>query len=261
MKTDIYYFSGTGNTLYAAHHLANRLGAKLKPVAALVNESGIETDADAIGIVFPVYYGDLPVVVKKFLGHLEKIKGKYIFAVATYGGGAGSSFKTMSQILEARGGILSASYGVHMPQNAFRKPWENNDATLDHALRKMERIADDAKDRKTGKHYPGVLMKPILCLMHEAFKPLYKKGMLKYSNASPETDFDMLVHLADKSFTVSDACNGCRICANVCPVRNINIANGRPIWLNRCENCLACYDWCPSTGEKALEKRPFSKPF
>jgi ferredoxin len=248
LKTDIHYFSGTGNTLYAASHLAHRLGAMLKPIASLANEYAIETDADAIGIVFPVYYGDLPVIVKKFLGLLENVKGKYIFAIATYGGAAGTSFKTISRILESKGGILSASYGIHMPQNAFHKSWENNNVTLNKAIRKIERIADEVTDKKTGKHYPGVFMKPILYLMHETFKPLYKKGMLKYSNAAPETGFDTLVHLADKSFTVSDACNECGLCAKVCPVDNIDIAKGRPIWLNRCENCLACYDWCPKSA-------------
>jgi len=245
MKSEIYYFSGTGNTLFTAENLANRLDAKLIPIASLVNEPGIETDDDIIGIVFPVYYGDLPVIVKRFLHLLKNIEGKYIFAVATFGGAAGASFKTIKSILEPKSAFLSASYGIHMPQNAFLKRWENNDATLNKAISKTEKIALNTKCKKTGIHYPGLLMKPVLMLLHEAFKPMYKKGMLKYSNASPETDFDTLIHLSDKSFTVSDSCNGCGICVKVCPVGNIDTGTGRPVWLNRCENCLACYNWCP----------------
>jgi ferredoxin len=248
MKSDIYYFSGTGNTLFAARNLANRIGAELKPIASLVNEPGIKADSDIIGIVFPVYYGDLPVIMKRFLHLLENIEGKYIFAVATFGGAAGSSFKTMNSILKPKGASLSASYGIHMPQNAFLKSWENNDATLDKSMNKIEKIAINVKDAKTGIHYPGFFIKPILTLLHEVFKPLYKKGMLKYSNAPRETSFDTLIHLSDKSFTVSESCNGCGICVKACPVGNIDLGTGRPVWLNRCENCLSCYNWCPKSA-------------
>ena len=248
MKADIYYFSGTGNTLYAAGHLAKILNAKLKPIASLVNESRIEIDADIIGIVFPVYYGDLPVIVKRFISLLENIRGKYIFAVATFGGSAGASFKTMNRILEPKGVFLCASYGIHMPQNAFRKPWENNEVTLNKNLNKLEKIANNTKARKKGIHYPIFFMKPVIIILHEMFKPLYKKGMLKYSNSLPETDFDTLIHMSDKSFTVSEMCNSCGICVKVCPVGNIDISTGKPVWLNRCENCLACYNWCPKSA-------------
>lgn len=54
-----------------------------------------------------------------------------------------------------------------------------------------------------------------------------------------------LIPVSDRAFTVSAAYNGCGICARVCPVDNIEMADGRPVWQNRCENCLACVNWCP----------------
>ena len=56
---------------------------------------------------------------------------------------------------------------------------------------------------------------------------------------------DALIHLADKAFCADDSCSGCGICEQVCPVQNIKMIGGRPEWQNRCENCLACYNWCP----------------
>ena len=57
---------------------------------------------------------------------------------------------------------------------------------------------------------------------------------------------------ADRSFRSDEKCNGCGICARVCPVGNIKMSDKKPVWQHHCENCIACYVWCPKeaiTGE------------
>ena len=44
----------------------------------------------------------------------------------------------------------------------------------------------------------------------------------------------------------------------VCPVKNIKFFKKRPQWQHKCENCLACYNFCP---EKAIETGLVSKHF
>ena len=53
------------------------------------------------------------------------------------------------------------------------------------------------------------------------------------------------VRKMDRKFWVDEKCDGCEICARVCPAANIKIIDGRPSWLHRCEQCLACLQWCP----------------
>jgi menaquinone-dependent protoporphyrinogen IX oxidase len=65
MRIEIYFFSGTGNSLQIAKDIANRIDASLVPIASLIDQESIQTDATAIGIVFPVYYGDLPNIINK----------------------------------------------------------------------------------------------------------------------------------------------------------------------------------------------------
>ena len=43
-----------------------------------------------------------------------------------------------------------------------------------------------------------------------------------------------------------DGCTGCGICVKVCPVNNIKIVDKKPVWQHSCENCRACYVWCPA---------------
>jgi flavodoxin len=123
-KAAVYYFSGTGNSLVLAKLVAQRLDGDLIPIVSVIDREKIEPAADVVGIVFPVYYADLPNIVRRFAEKLETTEGKYIFAISNYGGGAGDSLKTLDRILRSRGKALSAGFGVHMPQNAFHKPWE-----------------------------------------------------------------------------------------------------------------------------------------
>lgn len=47
-------------------------------------------------------------------------------------------------------------------------------------------------------------------------------------------------------FVVSDACTGCGICMRTCPMYNISMKDGKPLWGNNCAMCLACYHRCPA---------------
>ena len=61
MSREIYYFSGTGNSLHVAKELQKRMPeTKLIPIISLLNEDVIETKGETIGFVFPIYLSSLP---------------------------------------------------------------------------------------------------------------------------------------------------------------------------------------------------------
>ena len=47
-----------------------------------------------------------------------------------------------------------------------------------------------------------------------------------------------------------ERCIGCGTCARACPLDNIRMVDGRPVWGGSCTHCMACIDVCPS---KAIE--------
>lgn len=248
MNMEIYYFSGTGNSLAVARDIAEKTGAILIPIASLKDKKSITTDADAIGIIFPVYYGELPIIVKEFAEKLVTIKHKYIFSVCTYGGAAMASLRILRSILRSNGGKLSAAYGVHMPQNSFFKPKENHREIYSAWKKMLDQIVKNITQNKTkGLFYSNYLLEllfiPIQPLL---IRPLCRKSFVRRTNMPANTRIEELVRMMDIGFGTNESCNGCSICSKVCPVNNIIINNNKPVWMHHCETCLACYNWCPS---------------
>ncbi len=61
------------------------------------------------------------------------------------------------------------------------------------------------------------------------------------------------------AFTASDACIGCGQCAKRCPMNNVTLKDGKPVWGKNCTHCMACICYCPkarsSTAKRALASR------
>ena len=54
----------------------------------------------------------------------------------------------------------------------------------------------------------------------------------------------MFVHA--KKFQATSACTSCGKCAVICPLNNIRLTNGTPVWGKNCTHCMACINRCPS---------------
>ncbi len=183
MSTEIYYFSGTGNSLAVARDLAEKMNGKLISIPSVIDQESITTGADVIGIVFPVYYvglNHIPLIVKRFVMKLENISTKYIFAVCTYGGGFGPTLKILDETVRSRGGRLAAGFGVHMPQNASDKPLENKEKLFD-AWKKKKLIAihEYVNAKKTGRFeadgfFSQVVIAILISMMRSTF---FKAGL------------------------------------------------------------------------------------
>lgn len=268
MKTEIYYFSSTGNSLVIARDIAKRLGGTLRPIPPTKDSKTIETEADAVGIVFPVYHATfnekgLPYLVEDFVQKLQEIAGKYIFGVCTHSGMPGFTIENLDRLISERGGKLSAGLAIELG-NPFStaekishmlfdrplsinnaKEWRKRKALLDRSKTLTDRLckAVAAKQtygiRKTGKLCRYVKSK--FMAMQRSFATERYKKLSKLQGGT----FRELTRNADRSFTVSVQCNGCAICQKVCPSNNIEIVDNKPKWLNNCENCYACFQWCP----------------
>lgn len=246
MTATIYYFTGTGNSYTVAKGIADGLGARLVPMASAVKEDEITIDTECTGIVFPIYYVDTPNIVRHFIPKLKGLSGKYIFVVCTYGGGRGRAVRTVRELLTQNGGELAAAYGVHMPQNAFLKPKEDNDALYEKMGPMVASICDRTVQRKKGFRASEGMLDLVLRPLVPVFKSVFHNYLARtYQGTEDKSEMEMIYHL-DSTFCANDRCTGCGLCASVCPVQNITMDAGRPVWNHRCENCLMCYNLCPN---------------
>jgi formate hydrogenlyase subunit 6/NADH:ubiquinone oxidoreductase subunit I len=246
---NIYYFSGTGNSLMVAKNIAEKLNSKAIPIASIINGKYLVNINEGFGIVFPRYYGSeigIPIIVKKFINVLINIKSTYIFAICTYGGGFGNALQMVDSLLKERGGKLSDGYGIHMPQNAFNKPWVNNKKLIEKCNKKIEIICSNVgKERIQKYENPKLFFTAFVKLINPIIKPMIIKSIANCANMDSTEPFEKIVKNADNAFYTNDQCNGCEICKKICPVSNIIMENKKPKWMHKCENCLACYNWCP----------------
>lgn len=260
MSTDIYYFSGTGNSLAVARDLATNTHGTLISIPAVIEKSRIHTDADTIGIVFPSYHAQLfgiPLIVERFINKLDDLGSKYICAVCTCGGhehfNGLPTLKHLGKIIQARGGTLSAEFSIQLPMNSLdysHVPFidKNQDTMFKNCQQKIEGICHCITHRKTSTYtlIPSLLN---VCMtpMYLMLQKLVLTALKKYAKVPHDTHLTSseLMLLTDNSIYADDTCNGCATCAQVCPAHNIHMLDEKPVWQHRCEMCLACVEWCP----------------
>lgn len=230
MKTVIYWFSGTGNSLAVAKELATQCGdTELIPVSHAIFQP-LEKPADRIGLVFPVYGWGPPSIVARFVEKLDAAPGAYIFSVITYAGNSGGTLSILRRMLQKRGLELAAGWGVRMPENfppLGGAPAPEKQQTINEAAeKKIAQIGAELQQSPRGRFESSAA---VWRMLSRVIYPLFTRHAKR----------------ADRSFRADEKCNGCGICAKVCPVKDIEMVDGKPKWLGHCEQCFACFHWCP----------------
>ena len=118
-STEIYYFSGTGNSLHAAKELQKRIPeATLIPLLRFSDKDVVRTNGETVGFVFPVYAASVPVVVKKILKKFDLRSAQYIFAIATRGSALSIADFYLERMLKKKGKHLNSYYNLNMALNS-----------------------------------------------------------------------------------------------------------------------------------------------
>jgi ferredoxin len=251
MKTIIYYFTGTGNSLAAAKSICTHLGdCDLVSIASLAGTSGeIHPGADRVGIVCPVYDFGLPSLVAEFVQRLGLSQTGYCFAVLTMGGMGVSALHQLDTLVFAHNNRhLDAAFVVRMVGN-FVPLYDPAKGA------KREKLLADAETRFTeiaGSIDKGLIVRPDIAFLSAFLKRFTYDGFIRQ------------IHDADKKFIADGKCTACGTCAAVCPVKNIDMVEEKPVWKHHCEMCCACLHFCPveaiQYGPKTAKRGRYRHP-
>lgn len=235
----IYYFTGNGNSRWVAEQIAAATNDDIENISDYLKAGTLPTDTsqyDVVGIVFPIHSWYAPRAVVQFIDQLHFSKDVYRYFVCTCGDDAGKVALRLRSHFK-----YDAAWSVRMP-NTYIPMFDLDSDTIARlkvkdAKEDVGYIARDINERK----------KKVKNIFEGAF-PLTKTYLI-----------NPLFHrfvVSSKGFTVNAACTACGTCREVCPVGNIKLTDGKPVWSERCIHCMACVHACP---QRAIDYREATK--
>ncbi|MBD8993657.1 MAG: ferredoxin [Prevotella sp.] len=267
----IFYFSGTGNTKWAASKLAAATREDLISIAPYMRaddsshnlaEPFILKENERLGFVFPVHGWRVPKLVREFISKMKiqrepsdatvenKAKADdcqknrpFAYCVCTAGDSIGLTIENLNEVISQNPSLqalgiteVSSSYSLIMPESYIGLPFMDVDPK-EREIRKKENAAQEL----------AVVCEEIFD-RKEGISRLVK-GPIPWFFTKVVGGFFENVLITDKRFHVEkDRCVKCGICANVCPVGDIKGGHGEyPVWLHHkdCLTCFTCYHHCP----------------
>ena len=267
----IFYFSGTGNTKWAASKLAAATREDLISIAPYMRaddsshnlaEPFILKENERLGFVFPVHGWRVPKLVREFISKMkilrepsdasaenkakaeDSLKNRpFAYCVCTAGDSIGLTIENLNEMISQNPSLqalgiteVSYSYSLIMPESYIGLPFMDVDPK-EREIRKKENAAQEL----------AVVCEEIFD-RKEGISRLVK-GPIPWFFTKVVGGFFEKVLITDKRFHVEkDRCVKCGICANICPVGDIKGGHGEyPVWLHHkdCLTCFTCYHHCP----------------
>lgn len=251
----IFYFSGCGNTRWAAKQIADVQNEQLIFIPEVMDSNCAFTlkDDEKIGFLFPVYSWAQPKIITDFIRRLElkNYHGQYLFMVCTCGDDAGLTTQVFTSSIERHGWHVDSAFSIQMPNTYVCMPGFNIDPPeltadkLKKAIGRLQYINEQVTQRTGGKF--DVIQGTFPWLKTRVVQPFFQ-----------------LFFINDKSFHTNGKCIACGICERSCPVKNIRLTDGHPVWLQHCTMCLGCYHHCPAHaidfGKATVDKGQYVYP-
>ena len=120
----IFYFSGTGNSLYAAKKIGKHNNEVVVSISTAFNNEKFEytlKENEVIGFVLPLIALSAPKMVFDFIEKLKlnNYKNNYLFVVATYAQNITKFINFFVNPFKNKGLKLNSGFSLNMPMNYF----------------------------------------------------------------------------------------------------------------------------------------------
>ena len=240
----VLYFTGTGNSRYLARCIAEGLKMPLYDLNACIkamDTAPVQTGRDVV-LVTPTYAWRIPRVVSEWLGKTALTGAERIWFVMDCGSEIGNAAGYNRQLAAQKQLQYMGTAQIIMPENyiaMFNAPRnEQARSIVEQAEPALQKVLAQLK---AGQEFPPPRETLYDRFMSGPVNPVFYRFFVK----------------AD-AFRATDACIGCGKCVELCPLNNIHLENGKPVWDRNCTHCMACICYCPKEaieyGKKSREK-------
>ena len=238
----IFYFSGTGNSQRAAKQIAAELDDELVSINECLKKDEKMTFCVERPLVFvmPTYAWQMPKAVERWISEMKFEGNSNAYFVLTCGGSVGNAAAYAKKLCRKTGLCFLGLALLTMPNNyvALSNTPDKKECAV--ILEKAEKSVTSLTARiKKTEPFPEA--------------PISFKDRM---NSGPVNGLFYTLFVRDKGFHSSDACISCGKCARRCPLNNIDMVNGKPVWKGHCTHCMACIGGCPA---EAIEYKSASE--
>lgn len=234
----VFYFSGTGNSLWVAKELGKSFDEMLISIADELKKNK-ETLTYEVGknekifFIFPVHSWGPAVLMLPFIQKMQ-LKGytnQAVYTLCVCGDNCGHSDKIISKELAKKNIIQTKAYSIQMPNNYIL----------------MKGFGIDPKEVEKEKLVKApVLVKEIIDDINaENHKEIYVRGGKPFLKSKIVYPLFRKFAIGRNKFFATDDCTSCGLCEEVCPTDTISLINDKPVWKNTCVQCTACIHRCP----------------
>lgn len=227
----VIYFSGTGNSKFVAEKIADEIGDI--PICAndyiRDKKTGDFKGEKRFVLVSPIYVFAPPYVFTDFIKNSDISPLSDVWFIMTGVGEASASDIFWKKICKSKNLNYMGTAHIAMPQNyiVFFKthPASENYEIIKSALPKIKTLG---KILREGEKFEEKTTSPFVYLITKAtVKPFFK------------------FFAKSKAFYTDNRCISCGKCQKLCPMNNISIIDGKPVWGKNCIHCMACINLCP----------------
>ena len=238
------YFSGTGNSRYAAELFCNEYDETAKAFS-IEDDNVIEAvkNEDMLVFAYPVQYSTVPKILRDFIiSNKEVWKDKKIFIIATQGLFSGDGAGIMGRILQKYGAEILGGLHLKMPdsisdEKILKRSLEKNRELVNAAEQKIRKAVSHLKSGNPTQEGIGVLYR-----MAGFF------GQRLYFGHKTK-------NYSDKLRIDEDKCIGCGKCEKLCPMNNIKVVDKKVVQKNQNNMCYRCINNFPMQAITLLGKR------
>jgi len=246
----VIYFTGTGNSRYCAQLLSHALDDRLLDAFSYI-QNGIAAELTGESpwvFVCPTYAWQMPHIFADFIKSGTFSGSRDAYFILTCGSDIGNAGQSIADLCEEKRLVCKGVLPVVMPENYIA----------------MFPVPDEQESKAIVKAAHPVLEEAAERIRRGEALPQSRTGLLDRLKSGPVNRGFYRFYLKADGFYVTDTCISCGKCAQVCPLQNVTLQNGRPIWGKNCTHCMACICHCPEEaieyGKKSAGKRRYLCP-